>query len=97
MRRFNGTFGGDAAVLYRVHRRYKVVGEGERTHTKCVCRGDETAPFEIEPNEFSFSFGRKELQTARVTFLSTEHRDFAVQEALCVHPAFSATCDRKTN
>jgi hypothetical protein len=76
---------------------YKVVGEGEIRYTKCVCRGDVTAPFEIEPNEFSFFFARKELQTARVTFLSTEHRDFAVQEALCVHPAFSATCDRKTN
>jgi hypothetical protein len=72
---------------------YRLADEPEMRYTNCVFRGNIIAPFEFEPKEFTFTLGKKEVQTATVRFWSSEIGDFAVTGATCLHPALSATCD----
>ena len=71
---------------------FKLDAEKNVRYASCVCRGDIVPDFEYEPKELEFSFARKELQEATIKFWSTQKR-FAVTDAICLHPAFSALCD----
>jgi hypothetical protein len=69
---------------------YKLASEDKVRRLYCACKGNVILPYEFQPRELTFDFLEKKAQTGLLRFSSSAHHAFAVTDALCFHPAFSA-------
>jgi hypothetical protein len=71
---------------------YRLDGEEGTRFVDCSFRGSVDAPVQFTPKELTFSLLDESPQTAVIRFSSREGAAFAIANAACAHPAFSAEC-----